>query len=93
MNAEEQEYMDYLIHNRTQLTNQITRHLDELLLLQKKLDIATKALKKYANEKNWRTATTIINTDYFEYENSMYSLNGDGFEEAQKAIKEMEEVK
>ena len=46
MNAEEQEYMDYLIHNRTQLTNQITRHLDELLLLQNKLDIAVKALEE-----------------------------------------------
>lgn len=46
MNAQEQEYMDYLIHNRTQLTIEIGRHLDELLLLQKKLDIATKALKE-----------------------------------------------
>lgn len=46
MNAEEKEYMEYLIHNRTQLTNQITRHLDELLLLQKKLDITVKALKR-----------------------------------------------
>ena len=42
MNAEEQ---DYLIHNRTVLTNQITRHLDEIDVLQKKLEIATKALE------------------------------------------------
>lgn len=48
MNAEEQEYMDYLIHNRTQLTNQITRHLDEIDLLEKKLNIATSALEYYA---------------------------------------------
>lgn len=46
MNAEEQEYMDYLIHNRTQLTNEITRHLDEIDVLQKKLDIAVKALEE-----------------------------------------------
>ena len=39
---DEKEYIDYLIHNRTQLTNQITRHLEKL---QKKLDIAVKALK------------------------------------------------
>lgn len=45
MNAKEQEYMDYLIHNRTQLTNQITRHLDRIDLLEKKLDIAVKAFK------------------------------------------------
>ena len=48
MNAEEQEYMDYLIHNRTQLTNQITRHLDRIDLLEKKLDIAVSALQYYA---------------------------------------------
>ena len=46
MNAKEKEYMDYLIHNRTQLTIEISRHLDELLLLQKKLDIAVKALEE-----------------------------------------------
>ena len=46
MNAKEQEYMDYLIHNRNQLTEQISRHLDDLLLLQNKLDIAVKSLKK-----------------------------------------------
>ena len=50
MNAEEQEYMDYLIHNRTQLTNQITRHLDEIELLQKKLDVAVKALDFYKKD-------------------------------------------
>ena len=44
MNAEEKEYMDYLIHNRMQLTNQITSHLETLILLQKKLEMATKAL-------------------------------------------------
>lgn len=46
MNTNEQEYMDYLIHNRAELTKQITKHLDTIILLQKKLDIATKALKK-----------------------------------------------
>lgn len=61
--------------------------------LQNKLDIATKALKEYANEENWRTATTIINTDYFEFEQSMYGLKHSGFEEAQQALKEMEGVK
>lgn len=30
MNAEEKEYMDYLIHNRTELTNQITKHSKEM---------------------------------------------------------------
>lgn len=45
MNSEEKEYMDYLIHNRTQLTNQITQHLDRIELLQKQLSIAAKALK------------------------------------------------
>lgn len=46
MNEEEKEYMDYLIHNRMQLTNQITKHLDNIILLQKKLDIAVKALNR-----------------------------------------------
>lgn len=50
MNAEEKEYMDYLIHNRTELTIQIIRHLDEIELLQKKLDIATKALDFYKKD-------------------------------------------
>lgn len=67
-------------------------YLRELSKLKKKLDIATKALKEYANEKNWRTATTIINTDWFEYDLSMYDLKNRGFEDAQKALKEIEEV-
>ena len=66
---------------------------DEYQKLQKRLEIATKVLKEYANEENWRTATTIINTDYFEYECSMYGLKDSGFEEAQRALKEMEGVK
>ena len=49
--------------------------------------------KKYANKEKWRTATTIINTDYFEYECSMYGLKNSGFEKAQKALKEIDEVK
>lgn len=46
MNAKEKEYMDYLIHNRNQLTEQNTRILEEVLRLQKKLDIAVKALEE-----------------------------------------------
>lgn len=53
MNTEEKEYMDYLIHNRNELTNQITQHLDRIELLQKKLNIATKALKFYSDMKTW----------------------------------------
>lgn len=45
MNEKEKEYMDYLIHNRNQLTEQNTRILEEVLRLQKKLDIAVKALE------------------------------------------------
>ena len=48
MNAEEQEYMDYLIHNRMELTNQITRHLDSIDLLEKKLDLALDTLGQIA---------------------------------------------
>lgn len=58
--------------------------------LQKKLDIAVKALREYADEENWSTATTEINTDYFVYECSMYGLQNNGFEEAQKALKEID---
>lgn len=60
MDGKEKEYMDYLIHNRMQLTNQITKHLDQIDLLQKKLDIATKALKEYANCKptEWMSCVT-----------------------------------
>ena len=65
----------------------------EIERLQKQLAIATKALKKYADEENWRTATTTINTDYFEYKYSMYDLKDNGFEEAQQTLKEMEGVK
>lgn len=50
MNAVEKEYMDYLIHNRTELTNQIARQLDTIRLLQKKLEIATKALDFYKKD-------------------------------------------
>lgn len=46
MNAKEKEYMDYLIHNRNQLTEQNTRILEEALRLQKKLDIAIEALEE-----------------------------------------------
>ncbi|MBO5956727.1 MAG: hypothetical protein J6Q39_04155 [Bacteroidales bacterium] len=38
--------MDYLIHNRTELTNQTIQHLDKIKRLQKKLEIATKALNR-----------------------------------------------
>lgn len=65
----------------------------EVVKLQKRLEIATKALEDYADEKKWRNATTVINTDYFEYESSMYNLKDSGFEEAQKALKEMAGVK
>lgn len=79
MNAEEQEYMDYLIHNRTQLTNQITRHLDEIDVLQKKLAIATKALKKIDPE--------IVPFKDFNHRGAiLYSI-------ARQALKEIEEVK
>ena len=50
MTEQREDYMDYLIHNRMELTNQITRCLDEILLLQKKLDIAIRALKFYTND-------------------------------------------
>lgn len=50
MNAKEKEYMDYLIHNRNQLTEQISRRLDNIGLLQKKLDIAVKALDFYKKD-------------------------------------------
>jgi cell division septum initiation protein DivIVA len=67
MNAEEQEYMDYLIHNRRQLTNQNTKLLDEIEVLQNRLEvsekehyktlqqlaIATKALIEYAGPQIW----------------------------------------
>jgi hypothetical protein len=69
--------------------SQMVKKVDEL---EKKLDIAVKALEDYADEENWSTATTEINTDYFEFEYSMYGLEHNGFEDAQKALKEMEEV-
>lgn len=67
MNAEEEEYMDYLIHNRRQLTNQNTKLLDEIEVLQNRLEvsekehyktlqqlaIATKALREYADPQIW----------------------------------------
>lgn len=46
MDAEEIEYMNYLIHNRNELTDQIAKHLDEIELLQKKLDIAINGLTR-----------------------------------------------
>lgn len=60
--------------------------------LEKQLNIATKALEDYADKENWSTATTEINTDYFKYECSMYGLENNGFEDAQKALKEIDEV-
>lgn len=48
------EYMYYLIHNRTELTNQITKHLDRIEQLEKKLEIAVKALNiVYHDMKCW----------------------------------------
>ena len=81
MNAEEKEYMEYLIHNRTQLTNQITRHLDDLLLLQKKLDIAVKALKEYTIDK-WQ----------FEDEYYNYPFDTGGWCHAEEALREIDLV-
>ena len=80
MNAEEREYMDYLIHNRTQMTIEIGRHLDEILLLQKKLDIAVKALKFYSDTQTWDCCIK----NHCAYVDSMV---------ADIALKEMEEVK
>lgn len=48
MTAEAKEYMDYLINNRIQLTNQIIKHHGTIILLQKKLDVATNALEHMA---------------------------------------------
>lgn len=73
MNAEE-EYMDYLIHNRSQLTNQNTKLLDEIEMLQNRLEvaekehyktlqqlaIARKALREYANCKSTEWMTCVI---------------------------------
>lgn len=78
---DEKEYMDYLIHNRTQLTNQITRHLERIEHLEKKLEIATKALKQYT-EKYW------IGGDLYYH----YPWNEGAWYHAQQALKEMEEV-
>lgn len=47
MNAKEQEYMDYLIHNRMELTKQNTRFLDMLMDREKILGIAVRALQFY----------------------------------------------
>ena len=69
--------------------SQTVKKVDEL---EKQLDIAVKALKDYADEENWSTATTEINTDYFKYEYSMYGLENNGFIDAQKALKEIDEV-
>ena len=46
--VKEQEYMDYLILNRKQITKQNTQLLDEIELLQKRLKIAISALQYYA---------------------------------------------
>lgn len=83
MTEEEQEYMDYLIHNRKQLTNQITQHLSNIIVLQKQLDIATKALRKINNP----TFGDIYNelTDEINY-NLLMDI-------AQQALKEIDEVK
>lgn len=88
---EYRELLDLNVYEKDR--KKVMRLEDKVKHLQKKLEIATKALKEYADEKNWRTATTVINTDYFEYECSMYNLKNNGFEEAQKALKEMEGVK
>jgi hypothetical protein len=64
MNAKEKEYMDYLIHNRNQLTEQNTRILEEVLRLQKKLDIAVKALEelkpRLESEDDWLIAARAL---------------------------------
>lgn len=76
MNTKEQEYIDCLRDTRNQLTEQIVQHLDEIDLLEKKLDIATKALKEYADPQVWEM-------DGFCYK------DGDV---ARQALKEMEAV-
>lgn len=51
---------------------------DENMKLKKKLDIAVKALKSYANKKNWRV-------------DNMWDVTYYGYKPAQEALKEMEE--
>lgn len=46
MRTEEQEYIDCLRDIRNQLIEQIPQHLSRIEQLQKKLDIATKALNR-----------------------------------------------
>lgn len=67
--------------------------MEDINLLQKKLDIAINTLEQYANKKNWRDSVTELNTDFFEYENSMYKMKSNGFEEAQVALKQIREDK
>lgn len=83
MNTNEQEYMDYLIHNRTELTNQNTKLLNKLDVLQKKVDIAVKVLKRISNP----AVGDIYNELSDEFD---YSLITDI---ASKALKEIDEVK
>lgn len=86
MNEEEKEYMDYLIHNRMQLTNQITKHLDNIEQLEKKLEIATKALKKHQKAIKEFKKDPMNNLVMLSHQ-VIYDI----YMDTQKALKEMEE--
>ena len=65
----------------TTLADVYSSYLDDIEQLQKKLDIAKKALKRYEDKQNW----DIRGVSFMKYNK--------GFTIAQKALKEIEEVK
>ena len=84
--AKEQEYIDCLRDVRNQLTEQILQHLDEIDVLQKKLNIAVKALGYYAQCKHINLDLVTIREGCAEFE----AFENGGH--ARKALKEMEKV-
>lgn len=66
----------------------IVYYVEKIKKLEKKLDIAVKALKKYADEDEWLDGCPIKPTA-LSFAKCCYAVNG--YEEAQQALKEIEE--
>ena len=79
------------------LKNQ-NKKTDREIELEKKLEIAVKALEIYANKENWTESSVKLGTDGFGIRSKMVCVPNsyfgeDGYEEAREALAKIKEIK